>query len=161
MNCPMESRNTELLVAYAAGELDLETAAALEPHLTDCPACRSLAAAQGAVWKAMDVWEAPPVSPDFDERLYSRIRREARSSWMERLSRALIPMSLSRALPLTAMACLLLVAGVLLKHPGAVTRVEPSAEAVRVDQVEHTLDDLELLQFGIASQGESKHADAM
>ena len=48
MNCPMENRNQEMLVAYAAGELDRETAAAVERHLAACPACRSLAAEQAA-----------------------------------------------------------------------------------------------------------------
>src|ERR1700693_6023091 len=111
MNCPIESRNPEMLVAYAAGELDLETTQALELHMAGCPDCRSMAAGQTAVWKALDAWEAPLVSPDFDRRLYRRIGQGTRLSWWERLTRPFRPMPLRQLLPLTATAGLLLVAG--------------------------------------------------
>ena len=47
--------------------------AILERHIAICPACREFAAGQRAVWQALDTWEAAPVSPDFDRRLYRRI----------------------------------------------------------------------------------------
>jgi len=50
MNCPIANRHPEMVVEYAAGALDPETACALERHLTGCAACRSMAAAQTAVW---------------------------------------------------------------------------------------------------------------
>ena len=128
MNCPIESRNPEMLVAYAAGELDLETARALERHLAGCAACRSVAADQAAVWKALDAWEAPAVSPDFNRRLYRRIEQGVRLSWWERLTRTFRPMPLRQALPLTATAGLLLMAGLLLQHP---TPVAPARTARR------------------------------
>lgn len=162
MNCPIESRNPEMLVAFAAAELDLETAGALERHLAACPACRSLAAEQAAVWKALDAWEAPPVSPDFDQRLYRRIGGDAPASWWQRVTSLFRPLPLRRALPLTAIAGLLLMAGLLLQHQGKVAPVEPRGESVRAKQVETTLDDLELLQqFGAAGSAESGHPDAM
>ena len=162
MNCPMETGNSELLVAYAGGELNLEAEAALERHLAACTACRSLAAEQAALWKALDGWEAPPISPDFDRRLYRRIREEVRFSWWERVSRPFRPMPLRQALPLTATACLLLMASLLVKHPGNLRPVEPRSETVRVEQVERTLDDLELLhQFGMPSPAESNQSGTM
>jgi anti-sigma factor RsiW len=162
MNCPMEDRNPEKLVAYAAGELDRETAAAVERHLSVCPACRSLAAEQAALWNTLDIWEAPPVSPEFDRRLYRRIRDEVRLSWWERLSRPFRPMPLRQALPLVATACLLLIASFLVQQPDKLDPVQPSGEVVRADQVERTLDDLELLrQFGTANQAETPPSDTM
>jgi anti-sigma factor RsiW len=151
-----------MLVNYAAGELDLETARALEQHLAACAACRSVAADQTVVWKALDAWEAPAVSPDFDRRLYRRIGEGVRLSWWERLARPFRIMPLRQALPLTATAGLLLMAGLLLQHPGQLAPVAPRGEIVRADQVESTLDDLDLLrQFGTANSAESVHPDAM
>jgi anti-sigma factor RsiW len=162
MNCPMETRSPEMLVAYAAGELDLETAGALEGHLAGCPACRSLAAEQAAVWQALDAWEAPAISPDFNRRLYRRIQNEVRLSWWERLTRAFRPMPLRQALPLTATAGLLLMAGLILHRPNPVAPARPRAETVRAEQVETTLDDLELLrQFAPAGSAEGGRPDAM
>lgn len=150
-----------MLVAYTAGELDLATARALEAHLAGCPACRSLAAEQAAVWTALDAWEAPPISPDFDRRLYRRIEQEARFPWWARLARPFRLMPLRQALPLTATAGLLLMAGLLLRHP-ATAPVPTRAESVRAEQVERTLDDLELLrQFTPAGSAESGHSDAL
>jgi anti-sigma factor RsiW len=161
MNCPIQSRDSERLVAYAAGTLDPETARELEQHLAGCADCRSMAAEQTALWRALDVWEAPPVSPDFDERLYRRIDQGVRLSWRERLARAFDRMPLRQVLPLTASAGLLLVAGLLLQHPGSIATIAPRGEIVRANQVERTLDDLDLLrQFGTADSGESAHPNA-
>jgi len=150
-----------MLVAYAAGELDLETAAELESHLAGCSACRLLAAEQAAVWKNLEAWEAPPIAPDFDRRLYRRIREDVHFSWWERILRPFRPMPLRQALPLTVSACLLLMAGFVIERPGKTGPVAPHRETVRVDQVERTLDDLELLgQVGM-NQTESVHSHAM
>ncbi|MGA2736115.1 MAG: zf-HC2 domain-containing protein [Bryobacteraceae bacterium] len=161
MNCPIQSRDPEKLVAYAAGALDPESARALEQHLMGCADCRSMVADQAAVWQALNAWEAPPVSPDFDERLYRRIEQGVPFSWWERLTRPFRPMSLRQALPLTASAGVLLVAGLLLYHPDYIAPAARSGEIVRANQVERTLDDLDLLrQFGTADSGESAHPDA-
>jgi anti-sigma factor RsiW len=163
MSCPIENRNSEMLVAYAASQLDPEAAGALERHLADCAACLSIAADQTAVWKALDAWEAPPVSPDFNRRLYRRIDQGMPISWWQRLTRPFLLMPLRQALPLTATAGLLLMAGLLLQHPVSFTRAAaPLNRVVRAEQVESTLDDLDLLrQFGAAASTESGHPDAM
>lgn len=150
MNCPMEERNPELLVAYAAGRLDSETGVLVERHLADCAECREAAAAQASLWKALDFWEAPPVSLDFDQRLYRRISEERRQPWWERAFR---PLPLRTVVPVTATACLLIVAGWLLDHPGKFTQIGAHKEKVRVEQVERTLDDLDLLQSGMTADG--------
>jgi anti-sigma factor RsiW len=162
MNCPIEDRHPAILVAYAAGELDAETARALERHLAGCAACRPVATGQTAVWKALDAWEAPPISPDFDRRLYRRIDEDMRLSWWERLTRPFRLMPLRQALPLTASAGLLLIAGLLLHPPSPIAPAAAHQEAVRANQVESTLDDLDLLrQFGTPDSAESGHPDAM
>jgi hypothetical protein len=121
-----------------------------------------MAADQIAVWKALDAWEAPVVSPDFDRRLYLRNDQEERISWWDRLTHAFRSMPLRQVVPLTASAGLLLVAGLLLQYPGPSARVAPRPEVVRANQVERALDDLDLLgQFGTSSSSESAHPDAM
>ena len=163
MNCPIADHNPELLLAYAAGRLDLTTTGALEQHLAGCAACRSVAAGQIAVWKALDAWEAPAVSPDFDRRLYRRIEQEGPLSWWDRLARPFRAMPLRQALPLTASAGLLLMAGLILhRDSGPITPVAPHREIVRAKQVERTLDDLDLLrQFGASGSAEGVHRDAV
>jgi len=73
----MECReNTELLPRYAAGELDAESRVRFERHTEACAPCRGAAERQRTLWEALDVWEAPAVSPDFDQRLALRIERD-------------------------------------------------------------------------------------
>jgi anti-sigma factor RsiW len=163
MNCPIESRNPEMLVAYAAGALDRDAARALELHMAGCAACLSMAADQRAVWKALDDWETPEVSPDFNRRLYRQIDEGLPLSWWERLARQFRAMPLRQALPLTATAGLLLMAGLILQHPSPlVPRPAAHGQIVRAEQVEKTLDDLELLhQFDTAKSTEGSHPDAL
>lgn len=162
MNCPIQDRKPEIFMAYAAGELDPQSTRALEGHLVGCAACRELAQSQSEVWTALDAWETPPISPDFNRRMYARIDQGLPLSWWERLSRALHPMPLRQALPLTATAGLLLMAGLLLQHPSTLPPAAPRGDIVRADQVERTLDDLELLhQFGTANPAESAQPNAM
>ena len=152
MKCPMEE-NAEMLLDYCAGKLDSESQAVLERHLAACPACREFQTRQEAVWQALDSWEAMPVSPDFDRRLYRRIEEEAaRASWWSRLVQPFRPMFeaplMSRSVPLAAAACLLVLAGVIMERPGnvAVSEEAASIESIQPDQVERTLDDMEMLR---------------
>jgi len=166
MNCPLETRNSELPIAYAAGELDAAAAAAFERHLETCAACQELANAQRAVWEAMDAWEAPPVSADFDQRLYRRIRQEeSQPSWWKRFVRLAVPLPLRQAVPLAATACLLLVAGLVVQDRHTAPPLSSAPATVQVDQVENTLDDMDLLrQFNApvpANSAEAPHSDTM
>src|ERR1700722_8111713 len=102
MNCPIQTGHREMLVDYAADALDREVARALEQHMAGCSACRTMAAGHSAVWQALDTWEAPAVSPDFDRRLYRRIENGVRLSWWERMARLFRSMPLRQAVPLTA-----------------------------------------------------------
>ena len=144
MRCPIESpENAELLLAYCARKLDPAPAAILEDHIEICPACREFAEGQQAVWRALDAWEAAPVSADFDGRLYRSIERNV--SWWERLMRPVRPVLLTRGLPITAAAAVLIVAGVLLERPSAIPPTS-QVETVAPDQAEHALEEMEMIR---------------
>jgi anti-sigma factor RsiW len=161
MRCPIETQeNAELLLSYSARRLSPENAALLEAHMEACPACREFRDSQAALWEALDGWEARPVSLDFDRRLYRRIEEQERQSWWTRLFGSERPMFLRPALPLAATACLVLAAGFIIDNPG---RILPGVEAPKVqevEQLERTLDDMEMLrQFNlIAPAAEEKES---
>ncbi len=152
MNCPLDTReNTQLLLDYCTRKLEPDSVAILERHIAICAACRELARGQRAVWHALDAWEAAPVSADFDSRLYRRI--EAQVPWWTLVVRPFRPpfrtVTLWRSLPALAMACLLVVAGVVLERPAGAPA--PAAtdraqvDSVQPEQVEHALDAMEML----------------
>jgi hypothetical protein len=152
MNCPLQTRETaQLLLDFCARKLEPEPLAILERHIAVCRACREFADGQRAVWQALDAWEAAPVSPDFDRRLYRRI--EADIPWWSPLLRPFRPPfsmgMLRRSLPAAAMACLVVMAGVMLERPAVSPAPAPMdvahMEAVQPEQVEHALDAMELL----------------
>jgi anti-sigma factor RsiW len=173
MKCPIETQeNAEVLLAYCARRLDAETTVLLERHLAGCPACREFQKNQEAVWQALDAWEAMPVSADFDRRLYQRIdQEEAHLSWWDRLMRPLRPMMapvwMGRSVPVAAAACLLVLAGVILQRPDGVVVPEPIAsdpriESIQPDQVERTLDDMEMLrQFRVITAADTGTVNSM
>src|SRR5437764_13150079 len=103
MKCPIETReNAELLLAYGSGKQNAEGTTRLEDHLRTCAACREFCAAQKTVSEALDTWEAPPVSVDFDRRLYQRIQTEV--SWWDLLMRPFRPLLVRQGLPIAATA---------------------------------------------------------
>jgi anti-sigma factor RsiW len=157
MKCPIESHeNADLLLAYCAGKLDPQTTIMFDRHLAVCTACRKFQREQQTVWAALDAWQAVPVSQDFDRRLYSRIEEEqVHASWWSRLTRPFQPLSgpafISRGVPLAAAAGLLVLAGVILVRPNEVAVPEDLTSGVRMEsvqpeQVERTLDDMEMLR---------------
>src|SRR3984885_15683908 len=129
MNCPIRNEETaELLLAYTARRLDPARTALLEGHMSVCAQCAEFRAGQELVWQALEAWEAPAVTPDFNRRLYRRIEAEAAAPWYKRLFTT--PLATWKpAIPLAA-AGLLVVAGFMLDHPVATTPPS-SAPAVR------------------------------
>ena len=159
MKCPIETReNAELLLAYCTRELDAESTAVLEQHMEICPACREFSSGQRAVWEALDAWEAAPVTPDFDRRLYRRIDREV--SWWNLLVRHFTPALVRQGLPIAAAAGLVVMAGVLLQRPAsAPPAAQPQSaqvEALQPDQVDHALDAMHMLgEFNYRVRGDA------
>lgn len=147
MNCPLESQEgAAQLLAYTAGKLDGRTRLALESHLESCAGCREFVRGQNAVWSALDLWEAAPVSPDFDRRLYQRIAQQV--SWWDVLLAPFRP-AFRHALPVAAAAGVVLMAAVLMERPAAPPVAKQPAtaqvETLRPDQVEHALAEVEML----------------
>jgi anti-sigma factor RsiW len=147
MKCPIESRETsETLLAYSARRLDPDARAVLERHMEICPACREFARGQQAVWQALEDWEAAPVTIDFNRRLYRRIDGEERSPWWRAAANWQGQALWRRGLPAVAAACLLVIAGAIFDSPRTPRMEGERADAVQADQVERTLEDMELLQ---------------
>jgi anti-sigma factor RsiW len=139
----------ELLLNYVSGALDAQEAASFDQHILICAACREFAHGQKAVWQALDLFEPASISADFDRRLYQRIEKV---SWWDRIVAALhSPMLTHRGLPIAAAAAALLVAGVVWERPSAAP-AKPKAPlsveglTLQADQVQHALDDMEMLR---------------
>ena len=140
-----------MLVTYSSGGLDAAQTVALEKHLENCPACREFVSGQKAVWESLDVWQAPPVSADFDRHLYQRIAQE--TSWWDRILAPLRPLLIYRGIPVAATAALLVTAGVLLDRsstppPPAPQTATVQVESLQPEQVVKALDEMdELSEF--------------
>ena len=145
MRCPIESRETAELVEYSVRSLQPERTAVLARHVESCSACSEFVAGQRAVWLALDAWKAPAISADFDRELFRRIEQEPQTGWWDRW---LGPLLLRPALPIAAAACLVVAVGLGLRWPVAVPVPQPQSvqvENLQPEQVEHALDDLEML----------------
>jgi hypothetical protein len=150
MSCPLQQRETaEVLLDYASRRAAPELAEAFERHMESCPACREFARDQHAVWGALDAWEAMPVSSDFDARLLRRIEEEEqRTVWAQLWAAFTAPFSVFAwrpALPVAA-ACVTILAVFLVRGPVAGPPVPARTETVDIEQVERTLDDINMLR---------------
>jgi anti-sigma factor RsiW len=157
MSCPIGSHEQlELLQAYCAGERNTPDLAALEKHMEVCPACRELVASQQAVWAALDDWQAPAASADFNRKLFARIEQDV-SLW-DRLFDPFRPLWVRLTVPLAAAACVALMVGIMLDHRPAQPQPVP-AELAQPEQIEHALDDMQMLHdFNTATRADAANA---
>ncbi|HVT91372.1 MAG TPA: hypothetical protein VHD76_00900 [Bryobacteraceae bacterium] len=140
------------LISEAAGSLSETERAALERHTEGCAQCQDTLVKQRALWSALDELPAIEPSEDFDRRLYVRIAEEERRPWWRATVRAFPSFRMRSAVPVAA-ACLALCGALLLHAPDPVAPQEPAKPVavdnridIDVDQVEQTLDDLEMLR---------------
>jgi anti-sigma factor RsiW len=158
MNCPLQSEDTlNLLLDYSAGRLDTARTVALERHMHACSGCAEFRLRQTALWEALDAWEPEPVSMSFNRSLWQKIEAAAAAPWYRRLADALRFGAWKPAFPLAA-AAVLIVAGFVYDHRNTET-LAPSVSGVSVseaEQVEKTLDDIQLLRQFDAASGDSK-----
>ena len=156
----LNADSAEVLFAYVDGTLEPGQAAALESHTAGCEACRTMVDGQLAVWRVLDQWEAPAVSPEFNRKLHAAIEAgEGRGGWLDRVSAWIGGVSLGNVM-VPAGALALVVAAVMLTQMPRGTAVQPRAgEMVKqvtqveqkagiegeVKQMERTLDDLDVL----------------
>lgn len=164
MPCPINDRK-EVLLDYVAGRLPAEARSAVEAHAVDCPPCQEFLAEQGALWSALDTFDAPAVSSDFDERLYARIASQEKAGFWwktwQRIFESGEPWSWRPAV--AASAVFAIVMAVILIRPasapyssaGDAAKVESirsaGLEAPDVEAVEAALEDLEMLKLGTGS----------
>ncbi|MES1258099.1 MAG: hypothetical protein ABUS51_06700 [Acidobacteriota bacterium] len=161
MNCPLLSEQTaDVLLDYSAGRLEGAKAAKLEAHMTRCARCAGFRAGQTELWAVLDAWEPQPVSMGFNRELWRKIDQAAAAPWHRKLADALRFGGGEQAFPL-ATATVLVVAGILLDHhrPAATSQnfASPGVSMTEADQVEKTLDDIQLLrQFDAVAADTSK-----
>ena len=140
MRCPIENGEGPLL-------LDPLRPASLEDHIRGCAACSGFVSARNATDRVLDLWQAPPISSDFDRRLYGRIEQEV--PWWEFLVRPFRPAFARRAVPVAAAVMLTVAAGVWIERPAVAPPPEPESaevEALPAEQAEHALRDMEVIQ---------------
>jgi anti-sigma factor RsiW len=148
MRCPIEA-DPAIVLADAAGRLDADRAAMLREHTKQCRACRESLDRQRAVWEALDVFEAAPVPPDFDRRLYARIATQ--KSAFDRMVQPLRLLFGGPGLRVAAASAVALLAVLLLHQspgPASISAVPESAEveAVPPEQAEGALQQMELVR---------------
>jgi hypothetical protein len=144
MGCPIEDdKGDELILAYGANTLTPQQHIDIELHLGTCANCRERAEAQRAVWTALDTWQPTEGTPDFDERLFRRIANEGQNAWWRQLSPVNWPWR--STLPV-AVACSALIAAFLLKNPALGPEVQTHQPKLQIEQVEHALDDMDMLK---------------
>lgn len=163
LSCPLTSGDAEaaLLLDYCNRKLDPDRAAVLERHIRQCPACAAFASSQALLWESLDAYEAMPVSPDFDRRLFARIEAEEQKPtwtkiWLRFWNRFTMGGTLTGAQlwrpALPVAACLLVAMGLYLR-PGmessrnpVTTEVSSIENAIQPEQLETALEDMEMLR---------------
>ena len=103
------------------------------------PRDEALDAAKRSVDDALDLWEAPEVSLDFDRRLYRRIEQDAR--WWSFLFRP------GRMIPVGVAAAAVIAVGLWVGRPEAAPAPRTaSMDALQPDQAEDALHEMQMLE---------------
>ena len=146
MDClKKNAKGEEILLDYASGILAAPQREELELHLAGCGECRNLVAAQRELWQTLDAWEAPEPGAGFDARLRERIAA-APEPWWNRVFAWRPLAAAGAAAAVVGIGLLVLPGGQPAPEPAAQARPEMvRAEAVNVEVVEQTLEDLEIL----------------
>jgi len=117
-------------------------------HLRECPECAAFASTQRSVSAALDLWEAPPVSADFDRKLYARIEQQ-QVAWWDFLVRPFRPVGGPRWLPVAAAAGLMVAVGLWVERPGETPVAVPASaqvQALPADQAADALQEMQVMQ---------------
>jgi hypothetical protein len=102
------------------------------------PRDEALEAAKRSVDSALDLWEAPAVSLDFDRRLYRRIEQDA--PWWSFLFRP------QRLVPAGVAAAVLVAAGLWLGQPGVTPSPRTAGVEIQPEQAEDALHEMQMLE---------------
>ncbi len=154
MRCLMQNdEGAGLLLSYANNKLGATASTFVEGHLRICPDCNRTVEEQKRVWHALETWDAGEVSSDFDRRLYARVDAESARGGFARWTSGMIarwtPVPWRPALA-TAALCATLAGGLLIQLPAsrpmAVQDSVAKTERVDVEQLDRTLQDLQMLK---------------
>ncbi|MBM3785953.1 MAG: hypothetical protein FJW30_16455 [Acidobacteria bacterium] len=148
--CPLQTDNADVLLDYCSRSLDPARRGMLERHMAYCSECREMAAGQAEIWSAMDMFDAEPVSADFDRRLYSRIADIEKVPAWERVwapIRAYLQGQPAWKPVISAAAASAVLAIVILVRPEAPTApVAAPIEIQEVVEAEKALEDMDMLR---------------
>jgi anti-sigma factor RsiW len=143
MKCP-NKLDEQILVEYCSGTLDARRASEVEGHAAQCAECAASIAEQNSVLNVLDDFTVPQVTPEFNARLYARIEQEQRGRWWKQFWHTAWKPALA-----TVGVGAALVIGLTVNVPQASDAPRKgSVESVDMDQVEHALEDLDLLSPG-------------
>ena len=147
INCPSRRKETTLFLDYASGRLSAAEAAVVAQHANECDDCAAALLEYSSVSDALDFWDAPPVSPQFNRRLWDRIEAAADAPFYVRVVDWFRFHSLKPAIPVAA-AALIIAVGFLFDHPSGIKNPPANnrVSATEADQAERALDDLQLLR---------------
>jgi anti-sigma-K factor RskA len=168
MTCPLRTDNADVLLDYCARSLDAERKATIEKHMENCADCREMVSAQLQIWSAMDLYDAEPVSADFDRKLYSRIEEMNRVPAWERFWAPVRQYLQGRpawkpVLSVAAASAVLVVVFAIGSNVPQPNREQATTiiDVRDVEQAERALEDIEMLrQFDVAVPADSGGANA-
>ena len=166
--CPLQTNEgADLILDYCSNRLEPDQVIAFERHVQSCEECARVVDAQMAVWKALDSYDAMPVSEDFDEKLWKRIEESEARPWWRRIvdGPALGWSSVFAWKPamVTMSACAAVFAVMVVTSPSSSTdsgsktppvvvekAMSERPAAVDLDQIEGTIEDMDMLkQMGV------------
>ncbi len=144
-NCPTE----DILLDYTAGQLGPEQSAQFERHADGCARCSQLRSAQATIWLALDEWKPAPVSEGFNRELWRKIDADANSGF-SRL-RSGLRFNLWKQVAPLGVATAVIITAFVFDHNVKQSAPVPAGSAIVVtvsdaDQLERTLDDIQLLR---------------
>ena len=150
MKCLAKNENDGMvLMEYALDKLPLAQRTLVAEHVHSCSDCSTVVAAHKSLNSSFDLWEPDAISRDFDRKLFTRIMEEESRSWKRFLPQFAVPAWRSTFMPAAAL-CAAMFAAALLHTPAvAPVPVKDTAhhlELSEVEQVESTLEDLEMLR---------------
>jgi len=144
MHCPIEHEETvDDLLDYAVGRLEPAKLSQLRRHVATCEKCANFTLGYREISHALDCWQAPEVTSDFNRRVLHRIEMEPPSPWY----RVLFDFRFSPRLATAILVLwLLAIVGFTFNHSaGSAEPAGPRIDASQANRLEATLDDLQLL----------------
>lgn len=152
--CQLNEDDRAEILLSGSGKEEFRVAA----HLLTCEPCRQALAHHSSVWMMLDSWTVPNVSLGFNRELFAKIDAVEAEPWYARFTSQVKAM-FSQPLLALAVAAVVIFGGFILDHPAGTTSGGSARSAAiqvsntEAEQVEKTLDDLEMLrQFDLGSE---------